>query len=154
MFSYQTFCIASTGTNTSNNILTTTTALTTSNNIATTTTARTTTNYCHSMACGKNAICVTTSRSGYCNCINGYYGNPNSGGDCEQDLGNIRFIYPFSIIIGIPFDSDLLDPTSDNYQRFRFSLENAMLYIISSLLTNPSALLGVQLLNFQYCYLL
>ena len=49
-----------------------------------------------------------------CNCNDGYYGNPNYGGDCEQDIGGTRYIYPIVLIFNIDFDNDLNDPTSDH----------------------------------------
>lgn len=59
---------------------------------ATTTTATTTTtavsNPCAGITCATNAQCISTSATGYCACISGYYGSPVAGGNCKQDTGN------------------------------------------------------------------
>ena len=116
----------------------------------TTTLATTTANYCQSVFCGKNAYCSSDSVSNLCNCNDGYYGNANYGGDCEQDLGATRFIYPLVLVFNIPFDTDLTVPTSDHYKRARRSFEQTFFYVIFYSLGFGNALLGVQLQNFQY----
>lgn len=57
---------------------------------ATTTTATTSTvsNPCGGITCATNAQCISTSATGYCACISGYYGSPVAGGNCKQDTGN------------------------------------------------------------------
>lgn len=130
-------------------------ANTSTSTLISTTRPTTTTSYCQRTTCGKNARCVTDLMDGYCICISGYYGNPDSGGDCGQDLGNTRFISPFTLSLPVDFNSDLLNSASDTYKSAHRSVVNSMLNGILLLLENSynrSALLGVQLLKFEYCH--
>jgi hypothetical protein len=105
----------------------TSSAITLTTTTSTTTTTTVATNPCASVTCGTNAQCISTTATGYCACLSGYYGDANAGGNCKRDTGNSQIVMPYAVTFPIDFVSALLDSHSEAFRKAKLSIEAILL---------------------------
>ena len=120
---------------------TSTTTPTTSTTSTTSTTTSTTTTLAHvdrcaeaavllggtDKVCGKNAKCVSTGLSFYCQCVADYFGNPEiEGAGCSADISEKKIIFPMTISLPIIFVAELDNYFTETFKFYKKAFEQVL----------------------------